>query len=75
MARFKYLGEPSFGVVATPGPCTAIKVPLKNGTIQTLTPISPATEFVIGADIGYEITDERAVRSMRTETYHYEEIV
>lgn len=74
MARFKYLGEPVRPWVTTYGPTTIIRTPLKNGTIQELTPISPATEFVVGVDIGYDITDPLSLKVFRADT-RYEEIV
>lgn len=75
MARFKYLGEPPRPLLVTAyGPCTVIKLPKKNGTIQTYTPVSPATQFVIGQDIGYDITDARSLRALRADTDRFEEI-
>lgn len=68
MARFKYLGEPPRDYVVTMGPCLKIRVPLKNGTISMLLPVPPATEFVIGQDIGHDITDQRSLHAMRTDT-------
>lgn len=67
MAHFKYLGE-SFRPGVTPGPCTQVKVPKKDGTTYTYTPVPPATTFVVGADIGYDITDQRSLRVMRADT-------
>lgn len=55
-------------MVVAYGPCSLIRLPLKNGTIQALTPVSPATEFVIGQDIGYEVTDQRALACMRADS-------
>lgn len=75
MARFKYLGEPARPeLVASYGPSTQINVRLKNGAIQELTPIPPATEFEVGVDIGYDITDQRALRFFRSDS-RFEEIV
>ena len=62
MARFRYLGEPARSYVTTYGPTTAIRVRPKTGSPRTLTPISPATAFVPGVDIGYDITDTRELR-------------
>jgi hypothetical protein len=67
MARFKYLGEPPRDYVVTVGPCLKIRAPLKNGTLQNMLPVPPATEFVIGQDIGHDITDQRALISMRAD--------
>lgn len=75
MAHFKYLGEPPRpALVVAYGPCTKIRLPKKDGTTQTLTPVSPATEFVIGADIGYDITDQRSLRAIRADTVRFEEL-
>lgn len=68
MARFQYNGEPERSMVVEYGACTVVKVPLKNGTVQALTPIAPATEFAIDADIGYEITDQRALACLRADS-------
>lgn len=74
MARFKYLGEPARpGFVVTYGPCERIITPRKTGGPQTLTPIPPATEFVKGVDIGYDITDQVSLIAFRADT-RYEEI-
>jgi hypothetical protein len=62
MARFKYLGEPPRSFVVSYGPCTKIRVFNKDGSTPVLTPVPPATQFAVGQDIGYDITDERAVR-------------
>ena len=53
--RFKYLGEQS-QFVSVPGVCSRIDVPSSSGAL-TYYPVSPATEFVVNVDIGYEITD------------------
>jgi hypothetical protein len=74
MARFRYLGEPPRSYVTAYGPTILIKVQKKDGTQQTLTPVPPATSFVIGQDLGYNITDERSVRQLRADP-RYEEIV
>jgi len=75
MARFRYMGEPARPkMVKAYGPCIEIRNPMKNGTISILQPIPPATEFVVGEDIGYDITDERAITCMRAST-RFEEIV
>lgn len=75
MARFKYLGEPPRpGMVAKYGPCKMIRVRRKDGSVQELLPMPPATAFVIGEDIGHDITDERSIRHMRANS-RFEEIV
>ena len=73
MARFKYLGEPPRPFVKTYGDTHIITVHLKNGTVQELTPTA-GDHFVIGADIGYDITDERALRTLRADS-RFQEIV
>lgn len=75
MARFKYLGEPKnkFGWYAT-GKLKKIGLRRKDGPKQVLEPVPPATEFVVGQDIGYDITDERSVYQLRADT-RYEEIL
>jgi len=66
MARFKYLGEvPRPTVVITYGPCTTINIPKKDGTTQAV--VGPPGGFVIGADIGVDITDERSLRVMEAD--------
>jgi hypothetical protein len=65
VARFKYLGQPPRAIVETYGPTIIIRIQKKDGSVQELTPVAPATEFVVGDDIGYDITDQRALRTMR----------
>jgi hypothetical protein len=60
--------------VADAGPCTILRVPRKTGGPQEFTPIPPKTEFVIGDDIGYNITDERSLRVLRADT-RFEEVL
>jgi hypothetical protein len=68
MARFKYLGEQARpGWVVKYGPCQEIKTPLNNGTTQRLTPVPPNSAFVVGEDIGYDITDQRSLMSFRVD--------
>jgi hypothetical protein len=67
MARFKYLGEPQRDYVTTPGPCLKIRVSKKDGTTQEFLPVPPATEFVVGNDIGHDIIDDRSLRAMRVD--------
>lgn len=68
MARFKWLGEAAIPGVENPGPMTRLTLPRKTGGPQVLTPVPPATEFVINEDIGYDITDERSLRTLRADT-------
>jgi hypothetical protein len=72
--RFKYLGEPKTGGVAQIGQTTVINIPKKNGQWLTLTPVSPSTAFAIEEDIGYDITEERALRYMQADS-RFQEIV
>jgi len=74
MARFKYLGEPSRpGFVVTYGPSTQIRVPQQDGTKNVINAPGPGG-FVIGADIGVEITDPMSLRYLRADT-RFQEIV
>ena len=72
MARFKYLGAGWTGV--TVGTIQTIRQKNKDGTTTEYEPVEPATDFVIDEDIGYDITDERALRSFRADP-RFEEIV
>lgn len=74
MARFKYLGEPAKSWLKTQGPLQEIRIPKKDGSSLVLTPVPPKTSFPIGEDIGYDITDDRALRCLRADT-RYSEIV
>ena len=67
MARFKYMGEPHNNIVSTYGPCLHIKIPKKDGTKMVVDASNPVTGFVIGDDIGVDITDERSLRFMRAD--------
>jgi hypothetical protein len=64
MARFAYNGErpPHTNFIKVQGPCTQIKIPLQNGSIQVITAADQVHGFAIGADIGVDITDARAIR-------------
>jgi hypothetical protein len=64
MARFKFIGlEERPGVHY--GPLSKIRVKMHGGQIVEMLPKPPATEFVKGTDIGYDITDQRVLRHMR----------
>jgi len=68
MARFKYLGEiPPHSFVLLTGPCTQINVPHKNGTWQTIMAPDPVHGFTVGADIGVDIMDSRAIRVLQSD--------
>lgn len=69
MARFQYNGEPPRPKLVTSyGPTLKIRLKMKDGTVQELTPVPPATRFEIGQDIGYDITDERAIRYLEVDS-------
>lgn len=74
MARFRYVGEPAWASVVAYGPCTKIRTPMADGSTQEYDPVSPATEFVVGQDIGYDITDATAYKSLKYNS-RFEEIV
>jgi len=74
MARFKWLGIPQWGSIVFDQPVTEIRVKHKDGTVHTYVPVSPASEFVVNTDIGYEITDERCLRHLRADT-RFQEII
>jgi len=69
MSRFKYLGEipPHGRCVHTQGPCTQINVPLKNGGHQVIMASDQVHGFTIGADIGVDIMDSRAIRVLQSD--------
>jgi hypothetical protein len=73
MARFKYLGEPPRSYIKAYGACTEIRTPQKDGTIRTLTPVPPKTEFIMGEDIGHDIVDQLSLLAFRADA-RYEEI-
>lgn len=73
MSRFKYLGEIERAAVEAYGPCTMIRLRKSDGTQASLEPVSPATEFVVGDDIGYDIDDARSLRQLRADP-RFEEI-
>lgn len=67
MPRFKYLGEPKRSYVADPGKCKQIQLPLKNGSKQVIKPPS-GDHFVVGADIGADVTDQMALLTIRADS-------
>lgn len=73
MARFKYLGEIAREGIDY-GPTLAIKCKNMEGGVDTYDPVPPATEFVVGDDIGYDITDAKALKQLRVDP-RFEEIV
>ena len=67
MARFKYMGEVPNGFVVQHGPCLQIKIPLKDGGKMILIASDQSVGFVIGSDVGTDITDERSLRYLRAD--------
>ena len=65
MARFKWMGELA-RTGLTYGNTTKFDVPTKTGT-QTLLPVSPATYFVIGQDIGHDIVCPLCIKALQTD--------
>jgi hypothetical protein len=74
MARFKYLGPnpPPKGVVW--GPLTKIGLITKMQGVVSYLPVPPNTEFVIGEDIGYDITDQFSLQALDADP-RYQRIV
>ena len=73
MARYKFLGEPARPYVVTYGPCLNVTVPSKTGKV-TYEAADQVTGFVIGNDIGFEITDTRSLRILDADN-RFEKIV
>ena len=74
MARFKYLGEPPRPkLVKIMGDSIKFKI-IKMGGIHEYVPVPPKTKFVIGDDIGYDITDTLSLLAMRGNP-RFEEII
>jgi len=74
MARFIYLGEPPNSAIKVVGPTLQIRCRCKDGTITDYDPVPPAVEFVIGDDIGYDITNPTSLYQMRADT-RFQEVV
>lgn len=66
MAHFYYMGEPARPGI-TYGPCTQIRLRLKDGSIFVINPEPPKTQFDIGDDIGQDIHDGHALRALRAD--------
>jgi len=64
MAHFKYLGEGLGNLVSQIGPCLTIRIPKQDGTWQTINAPDQSTGFIVGDDIGVDITDARSLRVM-----------
>ena len=69
MARFAYMGEipPHGHCLHSQGPCKQINIPLKNGGHQVVMASDQVHGFTIGADIGVDITDSRAIRVLQSD--------
>lgn len=65
--HFKYLGEPPRSYVKTYGEMTEITYLKNDGTPVNLTPIPPATQFVPGQDIGYDVVDPRGIELLSSD--------
>ncbi len=70
MARFIYNGEPDFGGSPT-APAFKISVPMKDGASQALVPLS-GPHFIVGDDLGYDITDIWSLVIMRGDSRYTE---
>jgi len=66
MARFIYLGEPARQGLKY-GPTLAIVFHLKDGSRPRVDAPNQTTGFVIGQDLGIEITEKRVLRHMRAD--------
>ena len=65
MARYAYLGELARpGLVKQYGPTLAIRFRLKDGSTQEIKASDPKRGFVIGQDIGINVTDDRVIRHL-----------
>ena len=75
MARFLYLGENNHDKhsVVQYGPTSLIRVPLQNGKKLEIKP-PHGEHFVVGEDIGVDVTDVRALRALRTDTQRFKEV-
>lgn len=65
--HFKYLGEPPRSYVKSYGEMNEITYIKKDGTPVSLKPIPPATQFVIGQDIGYDIVDPTGIELLSSD--------
>ena len=74
MARFKYLGPNPPPQGMTWGPLTKIGVITKTQGMVEYAPVPPNTEFVIGQDIGYDITDQFSIEALNADP-RYQRIV
>ena len=75
MARFRYLGEkPRPGMVAAYGPTRKLRVPSNAEGLKEYVAPNQELGFVVGQDMGFEITDDRSLDVLRADT-RFEEIV
>lgn len=70
MARFKYMGEFPVhgGILVVHGPCFQIRLPKKDGTVIIVDAPDPINGFIVGADIGVDIIDSRAIRILQMDS-------
>jgi len=73
MARFKYLGELPKPFVKSFGKCQLIKLKQKSPGYFLINPPGGQDHFVIGEDIGVDITDEVTLLYLRADK-RFEEI-
>ena len=66
MARYKYLGEPPQQGF-TMSDMFKLQLPTKSGAIATYLPVAPATQFVVGADLGYDFTEQFSVLALESD--------
>lgn len=62
MARFKWMGDSGSAFAGT---CTKIHARKEDGSFATYLPVDPATEFAVGEDVGYDITDPATLAEWR----------
>jgi len=75
MARFRWMGGKARpGLIKKRGQMRKIRIPLQNGTKMKIDAPNKQTGFVVGEDIGVDITDPRALRLLRND-HRFEEIV
>ena len=75
MARFRWLGgRPRPGFIKKRGQTRKIRIPTQNGERMQLEAPNKQEGFVVGEDIGSDVTDPRALRLLRFDN-RFEEIV
>lgn len=68
--RFRYLGEPVIEETFSQQGCSSIIVPTTVGR-RKYKPLAPETIFVVGADIGYNITDPLEIAALSKDTHRF----